>query len=166
MKIKIKYTNPNTNHKISIHGDWIDCKAAKTYNFKGMYVNSNGNVVTDFQVIDLGIAMELPKGFEGIMSARSGLYKEKFIMQTNGIGVEDNSYCGNGDIWKFPAVNISFKDNIIEEGDRICQFRIQPNQFAPWYVKLKWLFTSKIEFQEVDILNNNNRGGLGSTGLK
>ena len=166
MKIKIKYTNPTNPYRIETHGDWIDCKSTKTYNFEGMKLNADGNIVTDFKVIDLGFAMALPKGFEAIMSARSGLYKNKFLMQTNGIGVIDNSYSGNNDIWKFPVINISFKDNIIEEGDRVCQFRIQPSQFANWWTKLKWLFTSKIEFEEVAILNNKNRGGLGSTGIK
>jgi dUTP pyrophosphatase len=73
------------------------------------------------------------------------------------------SYSGNDDIWKFPA--IAFKDITVFEGDRICQFRIQPSQKASVWTKIKWLFTNKIEFVEVEDLCNNNRGGFGSTGL-
>lgn len=71
------------------------------------------------------------------------------------------SYCGNNDIWKFPA--IAFRDTIINEGDKICQFRIQPSQKASIWTKIKWLFTNKIEFVEVENLQNANRGGFGTT---
>lgn len=74
------------------------------------------------------------------------------------------SYSGNNDEWKFPA--LATKDITILEGDRICQFRIQPSQKASVWTKLRWLFTDKIEFEFVDSLDNENRGGFGTTGVK
>ena len=76
--------------------------------------------------------------------------------------VIDNTYCGNADEWKFPALFI--EDREIKIGDRICQFRITPSQFAPWYVKLKWMFVHRIKFVCVDNLSKPSRGGIGSTG--
>ena len=83
-------------------------------------------------------------------------------MQTNSIGVIDNTYCGNGDEW---MVNmIAFDSSEIHKGDRICQFRIQLSQNATIWQKIKWFFTNKIELVEVDTLSEINRGGFGSTG--
>lgn len=74
------------------------------------------------------------------------------------------SYCGNNDEWKMPV--LAFADTTIFEGDRICQFRIQPSQKASFLTKLKWLFTNKIEFEFVDSLGGEDRGGIGSSGVK
>lgn len=69
------------------------------------------------------------------------LYGNKLII--------DSSYCGNDDLWMFPA--LAMRDVTIPAGTRICQFRIQEKQ-------------PKLEFIEVDDLHNENRNGLGSTG--
>lgn len=74
------------------------------------------------------------------------------------------SYSGSNDEWQFPA--IAFKSRTINEGDRICQFRIQPSQKASIWTKIKWLFTNKVEFVEVEDLQNADRGGIGTTGVK
>ena len=84
-------------------------------------------------------------------------------MQTNHCGIVDSSYSGNNDQWMMPV--LATKDITIFEGDRICQFRIQPSQKASVWTKLKWLFTNKIEFVWVDSLDNENRDGFGSTGV-
>lgn len=73
------------------------------------------------------------------------------------------SYSGPNDVWHFPA--IAFKNTTVMEGDRICQFRIQPSQKASVWTKIKWLFTNKIEFEWVDSLEGNDRSGFGSTGV-
>lgn len=73
------------------------------------------------------------------------------------------SYSGNNDIWHMPV--IATREAAVLEGERVCQFRIQPSQKASVWTKIKWLFTNKIEFVEVEDLCNNNRGGFGSTGL-
>ena len=154
--------------KIIDKGDWIDLKAAESVEFKGPYSHplvgkqrTKRDVEFSSQLINLGIAMELPKGFEAHVVARSSTFKKFGVIQANAIGIIDESYCGNNDIWKFSA--IAFRDTKINIGDRICQFRIQPNQFATIWQKLKWLFTSKIELIQVDNLEHQDRNGFGST---
>ena len=104
----------------------------------------------------------MPDGFEAIVAPRSSTYAHYGIIQSNSIGVIDNSYCGNTDEWKFPA--IAFKKTTIPQDDRICQFRIQLKQNATFWQKIKWLFNNKIKFDVVDDLSNTSRGGFGSTG--
>ena len=169
MKIKVRLINPNCRFEFIDKGEWIDLKAAETVEFSAPYANTlNGNrtkrdVVFDYKLINLGFAMKLPKGFEAIVTPRSGTFKNYGIIMTNSQGIIDSSYSGTNDEWKFPA--IAFKDIMILEGDRICQFRIQLNQKATFWQKLKWLFSSGVEFVFVDDLNNNARSGLGSTGI-
>lgn len=156
MKILIKYHNPIC--KLESFGNWIDLKSAENVEIKQF----------ENKLISLGVSMKLPKYFQGNVVPRSGTYNKYHILQGNHYGVIDggddksDGYSGNNDIWKFNA--IALKDTKISEGDRICQFEIKPIMKAPWYVKLKWIFTSKLEFIEVDDLKSNNRGGFGSTG--
>lgn len=141
-KIKIKYRDSDMERiqKIS-QGDWIDLRAAETVELqKG-----------DFKVISLGVSIELPDGYEAHVVPRSSTYKNFKVIQANSMGVIDNSYSGDNDVWMFPA--IALEDTKIEKGDRICQFRI---------VKCM----SKVNFKEVDHLGELSRGGFGSTGVK
>ena len=108
--------------------------------------------------------MELPKYFEANIVPRSSTFNNFKIILANSMGVIDSTYNGDGDEWKFQAIALG--STKINEGDRIAQFRIRPSQFAPWWIKLKWLFTNKIKFVFVDTLNNKDRGGFGSTGIK
>lgn len=179
MKLKIKVKRVHGHSAIpSIvsKGDWVDLKSngtivmtapqAKTlqrHKVNGVEV-SHRDVEFDFKLIPLGVAIKLPKGFEAIIVPRSSTFKNFGIIQSNSQGIIDNSYCGNNDEWKFPA--IALRDTIINEGDRICQFRIQLSQKATMWQKLKWFFSSGIKFVEVKSLNSNNRGGFGSTGVK
>lgn len=139
-KIKIKYRYPDITHieKIKI-GDWIDLRVAEDTHLKR----------DEFKLIDLGVAIQLPKGYEAIVVPRSSTFKNFKIIQANSMGVIDNSYCGPEDYWKFPA--IALRDTVLHKNDRICQFRIQKIQ-------------PKLEFETVTDLNNTNRGGIGSTG--
>lgn len=141
MKIKIKYlADIEKLEKISV-GDWIDLRcAADTFIKAGEY-----------EMIPLGIAMELPKGYEAIVAPRSSTFKKYGIVLANSIGVIDNSYCGDNDEWKFLA--LAKRDTVIKKNERICQFRIIENQ-------------PQIEFEEVETLGNADRGGIGSTGSK
>ena len=169
MKIKVRLINPNCKFEFIDKGEWIDLRASETIEFHAPYANTlNGkrdkrDVVFDYKLIPLGFAMELPKGFEAVVLPRSNTFKTWGLIQWNSEGVIDHSFSGNGDIWRFPA--IAFRDMAVLEGDRICQFRIQPSQKASIWTKLKWLFTNKIEFEWVDSLGNENRGGFGSTGV-
>jgi dUTP pyrophosphatase len=67
------------------------------------------------------------------------------------MGIIDNSYSGDDDEWMFPAIAI--RDTVIEKGDRIAQFRIVRNQ-------------PRITFETVAELNEQSRGGIGSTGTR
>lgn len=120
-------------------GDWIDLRAAETILI----------VKGEFKYIPLGVAIQLPEGYEAIVAPRSSLFKRRGIIMTNSIGIMDESYCGDGDQWRFPAY--ATREAIVPKGERICQFRIVKHQ-------------PEIEFEIVDTLGNPDRGGYGSTG--
>lgn len=139
--IKIKYHNNIRPLEILDNGDWIDLRAAEDVNLeKG-----------DFRLISLGVSMKLPEGYEAHIVPRSSTFKHWGIIQANHMGVIDNSYCGDNDIWKFPA--IATRDAVIYKNDRICQFRIMKKQ-------------PRISFDTVEHLNGPDRGGFGSSGRK
>ena len=142
MKIKIKYLNDSITHLEKIEkGDWIDLRSAEDVELKK----------GENKLIHLGVAMELPKGYEAHIVPRSSTFKKWGIIQTNHMGVVDNTYCGDDDWW-FMSVYAT-RDVKIEKDDRICQFRIV-EKMPP------------IEFETVEVLGNENRGGCGSTGSK
>ena len=138
--IKIKYHIDEIDKikEIAI-GDWIDLRAAKTVLLhKG-----------DFALISLGVSMKLPDGYEAHIVPRSSTFKKWGVLQTNSMGIIDNSYSGTNDIWRFPALAV--RDTVINKNDRICQFRIVKRQ-------------PTVEFEEMDTLDAVDRGGFGSTG--
>lgn len=138
--IKIKYLSNEIEklEKISV-GDWIDLRCAKEISLKA----------GEFALIPLGVAMQLPNGYEALVVPRSSTFKHFGIIQTNSMGVIDESYRGDNDQWHFPAY--AMRDTVIHVNDRICQFRIVKHQ-------------PEIEFQKVEDLGNLDRGGIGSTG--
>ena len=141
MKIKIKYfTDIQRVEKLS-KGDWIDLRAAEE-----TFIQKNS-----FKLIPLGVAMELPDNYEAQIGPRSSTFKNFKIIQTNSPGIVDNSYKGDNDQWFFPAY--ALEDTVISKGDRICQFRIVEKM-------------PEITFIEVERLENEDRGGHGSTGKK
>lgn len=170
MKIKVKVLNNLCKPEIIEKGEWIDLKASCTVHTRAPYANTlkrntKGDYRTvefEYHLIPLGVVIQVPKGFEAIIAPRSSSFKNWSIMQTNSIGVIDETYCGPNDEWKLPC--IAFKDGIILSGERICQFRIQPKQRATIWQKLKWLFSNKIELEYVDEIDALDRGGIGSTG--
>lgn len=136
--IKIKYL-PGSPHLEQIDkGDWIDL-----YCYEDVTLKKGERAY-----ISQGVAMKLPEGYEAIMASRSSTFKRWGLLQTNAIGIIDNSFAGNDDVWMYPAY--ATRDVTIPKGTRICQFRIQPIQ-------------PKIVFEEVSNLGE-SRGGLGSTG--
>ena len=173
MKIKVRLTRDlRDEHKFNIikQGDWIDLRAAEDVdmdipNSTTLKRSTNTrNVLFDFYTIPLGIAMQLPKGYEAHVLPRSSTFKKFGIIQANSQGIIDETYCGNYDEWLFPA--IALRKVHINKGDRICQFRIQLSQKATRWQKIKWLFNNKIKFEWVDNLEGENRGGIGSTGVR
>lgn len=165
LKIKIKRLNKDiTLPEVINKGEWIDLRASQTVQYKAARYNVINNIEFTSVLINLGIAVKLPKGFEAVILPRSSTFNNFGIILSNSQGVIDNSYSGNYDEWKFNA--IAFKNGIICEGDRICQFRIQLSQKATIWQKLKWLLSSGIKIIEVESLDKENREGFGSTGIK
>ena len=156
--------------KIIKKGDWIDLRAAQEVvlnapqagTLKGHDVKHR-DVISDVTYIPLGVAMKLPDGFEAIIASRSSAAKKMGVMLANGIGIIDNSYCGEEDQWMYPALPL--RKTSISLNTRLCQMRIQLSQKASVWQKIKWFFTSGIELEEVESLNSINRSGFGSTGI-
>ena len=139
--IKVKYHNPNLDKLRYIDGksDWVDLRAGETVWLKA----------GEFRLIDLGISVQLPEGYEMITAARSSLFKNYGLIQSNGIGVVDESYSSDDDHLKMPVY--ATRDTVIHENERICQFRILRHQ-------------PELVFEEVETLGSETRGGFGSTG--
>lgn len=131
---KLEYIGGNKSN-------WIDLRSAEDVEMKK----------DDFYLVKLGVAMKLPEGYEAIVAPRSSTAKNFGIIQANSLGIIDESYSGDNDQWRFPAIAI--RDTKINKGDRICQFRIIKHQ-------------PEILFSEVNKLEGPDRGGIGSTGIK
>lgn len=139
--IKIKYFTDQIDKLEYVDGksDWIDLRASEEVTLKQ----------GEFKLIPLGVAMELPEGYEAHIVPRSSTYKNFGIIQANHCGIVDGSYCGDNDMWRMPV--IAMRDTTIHVNDRICQFRIMKNQ-------------PRIQFDIVEKLEGADRGGFGSTG--
>lgn len=140
--IKIKYFDKDIDKLEYIGGDksnWIDLRSAETVHLKK----------GEFHLIPLGVGMKLPDSYEAHVVPRSSTFKNFGVIQTNHMGVIDGSYCGDNDMWRMPVLAV--RDTQIHVNDRICQFRIMKNQPA-------------INFDEVERLEETDRGGFGSTG--
>lgn len=141
MKILIKYhDNDIPRLKKIAQGDLIDLCAAETVELKA----------GESALVSLGVSMKLPEGYKANVYPRSSTFKNWGTLQQNSVGQIDSSYCGDGDIWKYPVY--ATRDTVINKGDRICQFEIVP-------------IMPMVEIEEVDTLDGINRGGFGSTGI-
>lgn len=141
-RIKIKYFSDQIEKIAKLtQGDWIDLRCAEDTQLKA----------GEFKLIPLGVAMQLPEGYEAHVVPRSSTFKSYGIIQTNSFGVIDCSYCGDNDQWRMPVYAV--RNTKICVNDRICQFRIMKNQ-------------PELTFEEVERLGGADRGGFGSTGTK
>lgn len=100
-------------------------------------------------MISTGLAMEIPKGYAGLIYARSGLACKCGLAPATKVSVIDCDYRGEVMV---PLHNHGQEDQVIQHGDRIAQLVITP-VFTPGFV-------------EVEELNDTQRGtgGFGSTG--
>lgn len=137
MQIKI---NTHGNPMPIQHGEWVDLHTAEDVSLKAL----------EYKTISLGVSMELPEGYYAHIVPRSSAFKKHGVIMTNSIGVIENSYKGDNDVWGFPA--LAMRDTFIPKGTRLCQFRLEKQ-------------AEQIEFIEVDKLGNEDRGGFGSTGV-
>lgn len=154
MIIRIKYFDNATKLKKITKGNWID-----VYANKDVFVKCG-----EKKMVPLGFALELPEGWEGHLAPRSSTFKTWGIIQTNSVGVVDDTYIGDNDQWHMPVYCLQGKDvesdngeevkgTWIRKGDKIGQFRIM--EVMP-----------EIEFEEVESFGNKDRGGFGTTGTK
>lgn len=141
LEIKIKYLRDIEKIKEIAVGDWIDLRAAEDVAIKA----------GEYRMIPLGVAMELPKGFEALVAPRSSAFRKYGVLLANSIGIIDETYKGDNDEWNFLAYAV--RDTVIPKNERICQFRIIEHQPG-------------VELVEVDTLGNPDRGGIGSTGRR
>jgi len=143
LKVRIRYLSDRIEklQPPDNSANWVDLRAAEDVDLKK----------GDFRLIRLGVAMKLPEGYEAHIVPRSSTYKNFGIIQANHYGVIDNAYSGDGDEWMVPV--IAMRDTSIHINDRICQFRIEKRQ-------------PDIFFEEVDHLDDTDRGGFGSTGIQ
>lgn len=167
MEIKIKYFNQDYPRleKIS-QGDWIDLRVDNIKEWESerfILIGKDKEKLASLPMLEslvkykkgdiikfgLGVAMELPDGYEAHIVPRSSMFKNTGFLLTNGMGIIDNSYSGNDDEWK--AMVYCTRDGVINRHDRLFQFRIIEKQ-------------PEINFKEVDRLEGKNRGGYGSTG--
>ena len=139
MIIDIKYHADITPLEMTENGDWCDLRLAEDVTMKA----------GEFKLLSLGVSMKLPEGYEALIIPRSSTFKRWGIRQTNCVGLIDNSYCGDNDVWMFPAE--ATRDVTIKKNCRICQFRVQKKM-------------GRVYFNAVDHLSDEDRGGLGSTG--
>ena len=141
MEILVKYHSDIDHIEPLAEGDWLDLRVAEDVELHE----------GDSKLISLGVSMALPEGYEALVIPRSSTFSKYGIIQTNHVGLIDNSYCGDNDVWKYPVY--ALRDTVIEKNTRICQFRIQKKM-------------PQIKLVTVDRLDGKNRGGFGSTGEK
>lgn len=141
LEIKIKYFEEKCRLEKIDKGDWIDLRSA----IDKEYVRG------EFILIPLGVAIELPEGYEAHIAPRGSTFKNYGVIETNSVGVVDESYKGDNDQWFMPV--LAMRDGIIRKGERVGQFRIM-EKMPP------------VTFTEVQVLGNTDRGGHGSTGTK
>ena len=146
-EIMVKYHDPDLTRITAYDkGDWIDLRSAEEVHMKA----------GEFRLISLGVSIKIPEMFEMWLAPRSSTFKKYGIIQTNSIGIIDNSYCGNNDIIKMPVYAV--RDTVIPFNERIAQFRFIPRM--KYTVKA---FRFGIKFKEVDDLGTEDRGGFGSS---
>jgi len=141
MTIKIKYHAPIEKIKRMEQGDWIDLRAAEDAALKA----------GESRLISLGVSVKLPSGCEAHIVPRSSTFQTWGILQTNSMGVVDESYAGEDDIWRMPVYAV--RDTQIKMNDRICQFRVVEKM-------------PRVIFEETDAMDPDSRGGFGSTGTR
>lgn len=157
VQIKVKRTVKDLElPQINEKGDWIDLRSAEDVTIPP----------GEYRLINLGVAIQVPKGMESIVAPRSSTFSKFGVLLANSIGVIDQTYCGDNDVWRFPAFNPTKESVSISKNDRICQFRVQLSQFADYQAKMSWLQADGVEIVEVEELDGEDRGGIGSTGHK
>ncbi len=141
--MKIKKLNPEA--KLPTYGS-TDAAGMDLYAVAGGEIKAGETVM-----IGTGIAMAIPKGYVGLIYARSGLACKQDLAPANKVGVIDADYRGEIIV---ALHNHGKEDRLVQAGDRIAQMVITPYE--------------TVALEEVDELDDTDRGagGFGSTGTK
>lgn len=141
LEIKIKYHVEGLERVKKIKGgDWLDLRSSQDYE-----LSSN-----NFYMIDLGVSIKIPEGYEAHLAPRSSTFKNYGIVQSNSFGIIDQNFSGEDDCWMLPV--FCLRSSKINKNDRICQFRIIEKM-------------PEVDIIEVDYMEDESRGGFGSTGV-
>lgn len=126
----------------------------------GLFIDEKGEGVLcsffrykagDVLLIDLGIAMQLPENKEAHVVPRGSTFKALTVIETNSMGIIDETYKGDGDKWFMPV--LAMQDGFVLFDERVCQFKIENKM-------------EHVNFNELEKFNTVDRGALGSTGIK
>lgn len=101
------------------------------------------------ELVPGNIIVEVPKGYMLAVASRSSTPLKKGLTPPHGFGIIDHDYCGPEDEIKIQVYNFSGESVTIERGEKIAQ---------GVFVRV-----DKFEWEEVDSIKDNSRGGFGST---
>lgn len=153
LELKVKYIDEKLTKMEKIDkGDLVDLRASR------IFVNGEERSFPceykfgDTVFVRLGFAMKMPEGYKANVYPRSGTFKNYGLLLTNSVGQIDNSYCGNDDEWC--GMFYATRDGAMEHNDRILQFEVVPQAM------------NNVAFNFVEELEETNRGGYSSTGIK
>lgn len=104
----------------------------------------------EISLIPANVIVETPEGYMFMLASRSSTPRKKGLMFPHSIGVIDQDYCGPQDEIKIQVYNFTDQPVTISRGDRVAQ---------GIFVKV-----DQMQFEEVDEMGNETRGGFGSTG--
>lgn len=106
----------------------------------------------EYSVLPNNLIIETPKGYMLMMVARSSTYRRTGLILPNSAAIFDQDFCGNEDEMLIQVYNLSDKEVVVKKGDRIAQ---------GIFVRI-----DNGEWVEVNDMENETRGGIGSTGYK
>ena len=104
----------------------------------------------EFKMLPSNLMVATPEGYMLMLSARSSSAKKKGLTMRNSVGIIDQDYCGDEDEIHMMVHNFSNQTAQIQKGERIAQATFIKVDIA--------------EFEEVNKMSDNSRGGFGSTG--
>ena len=100
--------------------------------------------------VPLNVAIEPPRGHFVFVAARSSLHKRGLFL-ANSVGIGDEDFSGDEDEYKAALYNFTDTPVEIKRGERLIQIMVLP--------------FDRVEWEEVASLDNESRGGYGTTGL-
>lgn len=103
----------------------------------------------EIQLVPGNIIVEVPRGYMLMVASRSSTPKKKGLSPPHGLGIIDHDYCGEQDEIKIQVYNFTDKSVIVHKGEKIAQ---------GVFIKI-----DKLEWEEVDDMESESRGGFGST---